>query len=49
MGLVVEAININEEYYYYVRAVPKAFMEKETIRVNRINARVSKSQERGKD
>lgn len=39
----------DEEYYYYVRAVPKATIEKETIKVNRINTRVRKTDERSRD
>jgi len=39
----------DEEYYYYVRAVPKAVIEKESIKVDRINTRIRKTDERQTD
>lgn len=38
----------DEEYYYYVRAVPKASIGKANISVNRINTRVDQKEERSR-
>ncbi|MCF0143229.1 MAG: hypothetical protein HUJ75_07620 [Parasporobacterium sp.] len=37
----------DEEYYYYVRAVPKVLMERESVTVTRINARRTVKSEAG--